>query len=55
MRSRALASCGWFPTTSVTEDYVLGMKMTAKSWKFRYVDEYLATGEAPDNLEQTLQ
>ena len=27
LRSRALHTCGWFPTESVTEDWALGMRM----------------------------
>lgn len=31
------------------------MKLTSKNWKFRYVREYLAVGEAPETLMQALQ
>jgi cellulose synthase/poly-beta-1,6-N-acetylglucosamine synthase-like glycosyltransferase len=38
---------GWFPDTSVTEDYLLSMKLKSKGKKGRCLYEHLATGLAP--------
>lgn len=55
LRARALQSCGWFPTTSVTEDWELGMRLCAAGWRCRYVPQYLAIGEAPQDTRQAFQ
>jgi endoglucanase len=55
LRARALQSCGWFPTTSVTEDWELGMRLCAGGWSCRYVPQYLAIGEAPQDTRQAFQ
>jgi len=38
-----------FPTSTVTEDYLLGMNLKAAGLRARYLPEYLATGEAPED------
>jgi cellulose synthase/poly-beta-1,6-N-acetylglucosamine synthase-like glycosyltransferase len=50
LRCNALADCGWFPTFSITEDYTLGMMLKAKGYKAGYLNEYLAIGEAPEEI-----
>jgi hypothetical protein len=50
LRCNALADCGWFPTFSITEDYTLGMMLKAKNYKAGYLNEYLAIGEAPEEI-----
>jgi cellulose synthase/poly-beta-1,6-N-acetylglucosamine synthase-like glycosyltransferase len=37
LRSRALRSCNWFPSNSVTEDWALGMEFKKMGWRCRYV------------------
>ena len=46
---------GWSPTYTLTEDYALGMELTMNRWKCRYVEEYLAIGEAPEQLRNCFQ
>jgi hypothetical protein len=48
LRADALCDVGGFPGRSVTEDHLLGMELKAAGYEMRYVREYLATGEAPD-------
>jgi cellulose synthase/poly-beta-1,6-N-acetylglucosamine synthase-like glycosyltransferase len=50
LRCYPLADCGWFPTFTITEDYALGMLMKAKGYKAGYLNEYLAIGEAPEEI-----
>lgn len=50
LRARALQDCGWFPTTTLASDWELGMRMKARRWKSRYVQEYCAIGQAPEEL-----
>jgi endoglucanase len=49
LKSTALTGVGGFPADTVTEDYLLGMELKAAGWEARYVVEYLATGEAPED------
>jgi cellulose synthase/poly-beta-1,6-N-acetylglucosamine synthase-like glycosyltransferase len=57
IRARALQQCGWFPTMSVTEDWELGLRLTAlrTAWRCRYVQEYCVIGEAPMDLRSAFQ
>ena len=48
LRADALCDVGGFPGRSVTEDHLLGMELKAAGYEMRYVPEYLASGEAPD-------
>ena len=52
-RARALQECGWFPEDTVTEDFGLGIQLTKLGWNCRYVQEYLAIGEAPEEIRNT--
>ena len=54
-RSSAFEEVGWSPTYTLTEDYALGMELTMNRWKCRYVEEYLAIGEAPEQLRNCFQ
>ena len=55
IRSAAFREAGWSPEFTLTEDYALGMLLKMNKWHCRYVEEYLALGEAPDNLRQSFQ
>ena len=50
IRAAPLADCGWFPTFTITEDYYLGMVLKKKGYKAGYLNEYLAIGEAPEEI-----
>ena len=50
IRAAPLADCGWFPTFTITEDYYLGMVLKKKGYKAGYLNEYLAVGEAPEEI-----
>ncbi len=39
----------------ITEDYALSMELRSAGFKGRYLAEYLAVGEAPDELRNLLQ
>lgn len=41
---------GWFPEYTITEDYALSMELKSAGFKGRYLSEYLAVGEAPDEI-----
>jgi len=49
LRASALTAVGGFPADTVTEDYLLGMELKMAGWEARYLPEYLATGEAPED------
>ncbi|KAK9785110.1 hypothetical protein WJX73_006875 [Symbiochloris irregularis] len=55
VRSLALQQCGWSPTYTLTEDFALGMALKSHGWHCRYVEEYLAIGEAPDQVRNCFQ
>ena len=55
MRSNALLEVGGSPTWTLTEDYALGMELKKFGWHCRYVQEYLAIGEAPDQIRNCYQ
>lgn len=55
VRARAFMQVGQFPTHTLTEDFALGIRLKANSWKCRYVEEYLAIGEAPDDIRNCFQ
>lgn len=46
---------GWSPTYTLTEDFALGMELKKNKWHCRYVNEYLAVGEAPDQIRNCFQ
>ena len=55
MRSVAFIEVGGSPTYTLTEDYALGMELKMYGWHCRYVQEYLAIGEAPDQIRNCFQ
>ena len=55
VRSNALLEVGGSPTWTLTEDYALGMQLKKFGWHCRYVQEYLAVGEAPDQIRNCFQ
>ncbi|KAK9837911.1 hypothetical protein WJX74_007544 [Apatococcus lobatus] len=54
-RSQALKDANWSPEYTLTEDYALGMEMKRRQWQGRYVCEYLAIGEAPEQVRNCFQ
>jgi hypothetical protein len=55
LRARAFADAGWFPEWTLTEDFALGIELKRRGWQCRYVDAYLAVGEAPDEVRNCFQ
>lgn len=55
VRSNCFAEVGGSPTYTLTEDFALGMELKKKGWHCRYVQEYLAIGEAPDQIRNCYQ
>ena len=55
VRSAALAEVGGSPAYTLTEDFALGMSLNAAGWACRYVPQYLAVGEAPEEVRNTFQ
>lgn len=55
MRANALLEVGGSPQYTLTEDYALGMELKKYGWHCRYVQEYLAIGEAPDQIRNCYQ
>jgi cellulose synthase (UDP-forming) len=49
-RRTALESVGGFPTDSITEDFVLSVKMHERGWQTRYLPEVLAVGLGPEDM-----
>jgi cellulose synthase/poly-beta-1,6-N-acetylglucosamine synthase-like glycosyltransferase len=46
---------GWFPEWTLTEDFALGIELKRLGWQCRYVSEYLAVGEAPEEVRNCFQ
>ena len=55
MRAKAFMEVGGSPTYTLTEDFALGMELKKYGWQCRYVQEYLAVGEAPDQIRNCFQ
>jgi len=55
LRARAFQEAGWFPEWTLTEDFALGIELKKRGWQCRYVDEYLAVGEAPEEVRNCFQ
>ncbi|GEM_PF-1778721 len=51
MRRQALAQVGGFREDSVTEDAATGLELHSLGWRSRYVNEELAIGLAPEDLD----
>ncbi|KAK9857954.1 hypothetical protein WJX84_008696, partial [Apatococcus fuscideae] len=54
-RSCAFREAGWSPEYTLTEDFALGMELKKCKYHCRYVEEYLAVGEAPDQVRNCFQ
>ena len=55
MRAKAFMEAGGSPTYTLTEDFALGMELKKLGWQCRYVQEYLAVGEAPAEIRNCFQ
>ncbi len=51
-RWEALEAVGFFPTDSVTEDFLLTLVLAERGWRTVYLDEPLSEGLAPEGLEE---
>jgi cellulose synthase (UDP-forming) len=54
IRMSALEAIGGFPTTSVTEDYLVTLKLDMQGWRTVYLNEPLTAGLAPEGMEEYL-
>lgn len=52
IRFDALQSIGGFPTDSVTEDYLLSLRLREKGFRTVYLNEVLSLGLAPEGLAE---
>jgi cellulose synthase (UDP-forming) len=52
LRFEALEGIGGFPTESVTEDYLVTLKMKAVGYRTVYLNERLSLGLAPEGLKE---
>ncbi len=52
IRMTALARTGGFPTDSVTEDYLLTLRLKRHSYRTVYLNEQLSLGLAPEGLQE---
>jgi cellulose synthase (UDP-forming) len=52
IRFSALESIGWFPTDSVTEDYLLTLRLRERGFRTIYLNEVLSLGLAPEGLKE---
>lgn len=52
VRADALAAIGGFPTESVTEDFLLTIKLAEAGWDTVYLNEALTEGLAPEGLQE---
>lgn len=50
MRWRGLEAIGGFPTGSVTEDFLITLRLREEGWKTVYLNEALTEGLAPEGL-----
>ncbi|KAJ9528567.1 hypothetical protein QJQ45_020457, partial [Haematococcus lacustris] len=55
IRARALAHCDWFPEYTITEDYALGMELKSRGYKATYLNDYIAVGEAPEEIRNVFR
>ena len=51
-RVRARYEVGYFPIESITEDYLLSLKLATAGWTVRFHAATVCTGEAPEDLRQ---
>jgi cellulose synthase (UDP-forming) len=52
VRSRALREIGGFPTDSITEDFLLTLRLSERGWRTVYLNEPLTEGLAPEGLRE---
>lgn len=52
MRWEALEALGGFPTNSVTEDFLITLRMQELGWRTVYLNEALTEGLAPEGLKE---
>lgn len=52
IRFDALMKIGGFPTTSVTEDYLVSLKLRAEGFQTVFLNERLSLGLAPEGLQE---
>ena len=52
VRVEAVAQIGGFPTESVTEDFLLTLRLDERGWKTVYLNEPLTEGLAPEGLQE---
>jgi cellulose synthase (UDP-forming) len=52
VRTQAVAAIGGFPTESVTEDFLLTLRLDEKGWRTVYLNEALTEGLAPEGLRE---
>jgi cellulose synthase/poly-beta-1,6-N-acetylglucosamine synthase-like glycosyltransferase len=52
VRTEALAAIGGVPTESVTEDFLLTLRLDEHGWRTVYLNEALTEGLAPEGLEE---
>lgn len=50
LRSDSIKAMGYFAEDAVNEDYVLSLMLKRHGFKSKYLKEYLAAGEAPEDL-----
>lgn len=50
IRAEAMVGAGYFPEYTVTEDYALSLELGRHGYNTRYLNEYLAEGEAPEEI-----
>ena len=55
LRARPFSEAGWFPEWTLTEDFALGIELKRRGWQCSYVAEYLAVGEAPEEVRNCFQ
>jgi cellulose synthase (UDP-forming) len=54
IRVHALRQIGGFATTSVTEDFLVTLKLSCAGWRTIYLNEPLSTGLAPEGIKEYL-
>jgi cellulose synthase (UDP-forming) len=54
IRLQALRQIDGFPTTSVTEDFLITLKLACAGWRTIYLNEPLSTGLAPEGIKEYL-
>jgi cellulose synthase (UDP-forming) len=52
IRVSALDECGGFPTDSVTEDFLLTLRLDRNGWRTVYLNEPLSIGLAPEGVKE---